>query len=133
MLYLDTNILIYAIEDSKNPWGKDLSDSSVRLLGDVLSCKHHVIISSWTLEELRNTKRLEQAMPLLHMLKKKTTKIYYTQQEKETAKRLNPHFQDELHGILALRAKATHIVTRDIAGFRHFKNRISVVRPEELS
>ena len=132
MLYLDTNILIYAIEDSRNPWGKDLSCPSIRLLGEVLSCKYHIIISSWTLEELRNTRRLEQVAPLLHMLKKKTVKIYYTEQEKELAKRLNPHFQDELHGILALRAKATHIVTRDIDDFTKIGSMIPIRRPENL-
>lgn len=132
-LYIDTNILIYALEDSKNPYGKDISSSSSKLLWEVVSCKYQVIISSWALEELSNLRKLEQSQMLLKILSKKTIKIVHTQEDIDKAKQHNPeHFQDELHGILALKANADYIITRNIEDFNNFEDRIKIVKPEKL-
>ena len=111
-LYIDTNILIYGTEESKNLFGKDISNSSAKLFTDAISCKHHIIISSWTLDELLRKRSLESANMLFALLKKKTIKVFHTEEELQNAKENNPsHFQDELHGILALKANADYIVT----------------------
>lgn len=132
-IYLDTNIIVYALEDSKNPFGKDISSSSSDLFLAVISCKYHVIISSWTLTELSTLKKLEQVQMLLTMLKSKTIKIAHNQEDINNAKKVNPaHFQDELHGTLALRSGADYLVTRNINDFSNFKDRINLVKPERL-
>lgn len=132
-LYIDTNILIYAIEDSKNLHGRDISSSSSQILWDVASCKHHVIISTWALTEVERIRESEKLKMLLKIIEKKTIIQRYTEEDIAKAKRQNPyHFHDELHGILALKANAEYIVTRNIDDFKHFKRRIKIVRPEFL-
>jgi len=132
-LYIDTNILIYAIEDSMNPFGDDIISSSSKLFWEAASCKYQVIISDWALEELSRIKTPQECMMLLKIVEKKTLKIQPTEEEEAQAKQQNPdHFQDELHGILALRARADYIVTRNVDDFKHFMGRINVVKPEKL-
>ena len=70
-LYIDTNILIYAIEDSKNPYGKDISSSSSKLFWESASCKYHVIISTWALAELKRIRNSENLNMLLKIVEKK--------------------------------------------------------------
>ena len=132
LLYLDTNIIIYAGEDN-NIYGKDLSGSSSKLLFDVITCKHKVIISDWLLKELSGLKKVEQCSMILKMLKPKTRIITYSEEDIKKAKEMNPkNFGDELHGILAIRARADYIVTRNIKDFVHLRHKIKVVKPEEL-
>ncbi len=132
-LYIDTNIIVYAIENSRNLYGKDISRPSVRLFFEALSCKYELIISSWTLQELNYLRKLENVGTFIGMLKKKIIKIEHTEEDISRAKKENPeHFQDELHGMLALKSGADYIVTRDIKGFLHFRDRICIVKPEEL-
>lgn len=132
-LYIDTNILIYAIEDSKNPYGEDISSSSSKLFWESASCKYHVIISDWALEELSRRKTPQEVVMLLKIVEKKTIRIQPTQEDIQKAKEQNSdHFQDELHGILALKSNADYIVTRNVDDFIQFKDRIKIVRPEDL-
>ena len=106
-LYIDTNILIYAIEDSLNPFGKDISTSSSKLFGEAASCKYQVIISTWALSEVRRIRNIDDLDMLLKIVEKKIIIQKYTKEDVEQAKRQNSdHFQDELHGMLALRAGA---------------------------
>src|SRR3989344_8779759 len=124
-LYIDANLLVYAIEDSKNLYGKEISSSSSNLFFEAASCKYHVIISTWALEELARIKKLEQTQMLFNIIKKKIIPISYSDAEMQQAKQQNPaHFQDELHGILALREGADYIVTRNVEDFERFKDRI---------
>ena len=130
-LYIDTNILIYAIDDAKNRFGKNISASSRKLLFQSMTCKHHIIISDWTLKELKIINKLSEASFLLELLKKKTININKTIKDEALAKKQNPnHIQDQLHCILALKAGADYIVTRNIADFKHCT--IPVVKPEKL-
>ncbi|MFH1510379.1 MAG: hypothetical protein ABIF10_01705 [Candidatus Woesearchaeota archaeon] len=132
-LYIDTNILIYGVEESRNLYGKDLSNSATRLFAEVIGCKYRIILSSWTMTELLNKRRLEDSKMLFTLLQKKIIKVFHTEEELLKAKENNPsHFQDELHGMLALRANADYIVTRNVDDFINFIDRIKVVKPEHL-
>lgn len=132
-LYIDTNILVYSIEDSRNLYGDDISSSSSKLFWEAASCKYHVIISDWTLNELRGLKKLEDIQMVCTIAKKKIITCPFTQEEIKQAKEQNPeHFQDELHGILALKSNADYIVTRNVGDFKQFTDRIKIVKPEHL-
>jgi len=132
-LYLDTNIIIYASEDCRNLFGKDISTSSSKLLFDVVSCKYYIIVSDWLLEELSGLRKLEQASMLFKMLKPKTKRVSYSEEDLVRAKQQNPdNFRDELHAILAIKSGADYIVTRNINDFKHLKNKIRIVKPEDL-
>ena len=132
-LYLDTNIVIYASEDCKNLFGNDISASSSKLLFDVISCKYHIIVSDWLLEELSGLRKLEQASMLFKILKPKTKRISYSEEDMNQARQQNPaNFRDELHAILAIKSGADYIVTRNINDFKHLKDRIMIVKPDDL-
>ncbi|MBS3059894.1 MAG: hypothetical protein J4432_00085 [DPANN group archaeon] len=132
-LYIDTNVLVYAIEDSKNIYGQDIGSSSSKLFWEAASCKHQVIISDWTLNEFRRIRQAEDLKMLYSIAKKKIIPISFAREDIALAKQENPHhFQDELHGILAVRAGADYIITRNTIDFDKFKNQIKVVRPEDL-
>ncbi|USN45753.1 MAG: hypothetical protein H6502_01315 [Candidatus Woesearchaeota archaeon] len=132
-LYLDTNIFVYANEDSKNLQGKEIAISSSELIGQAIVCKHYLIISSWALEELRRIKKLEQAQIFFKLIEKKKILVAHSEEDIKKAKEQNPdNFQDELHGILALKSGADYIVTRNIKDFKHFEDRIKVTKPEFL-
>ncbi len=130
-LYLDTNIIIYAIGDSKNLFGKDISSSARKLLFEASKCKHYIIISDWTLKELELKNKLEDASFLLELLKKKTINIKKTEEDEAIAKEQNPNnVQDQLHCILAKKAGANYLVTRNVNDFKHCI--LPVIKPEQL-
>jgi predicted nucleic acid-binding protein len=132
-LYIDTNILMYALGDSENLHGKDISTSARKLLFEAVICKHYVIISNWTLKELELKNKLSDANFLLQLLKKKTIKIQKTDEDEQLAKEQNPeNIQDQLHCILAQKAEADYIVTRNTHDFNHFNTIIPIVKPEKL-
>ena len=133
LLYLDTNVLLDYLLGRKNVYGKDIGEPIFQLFTDTVNCKHYVIISTWMLEEASKQVVLESAELLFNFLGKKLVKVEYSEHDLELAKKQNPdHFQDELHGILALNAGADCIVTRDIGGFRQFTGKIEVKKPEWL-
>jgi len=132
-LYIDTNILIYGIEESKNLYGKDISHSAAKLFTEAISCKYQIIISSWTMNELLQKRKIEDTKMLFTLIEKKIIKVFHTEEEITKAKAINPnHFQDELQGMLALKANADYIVTRNVSDFMNFQDRIQVVKPEHL-
>lgn len=132
-LYLDTNILVYCVEDSFNFTGKDISLSSTKLLLEAISCKYELIISNWTIIELNNIKKLEKLTTIFKLIEKKIIKINYVVDDLKLAKKQNfDHFQDELHGILAIKSGADYIVTRNVKDFQSFEKKIKIVKPEEL-
>lgn len=122
---------MYALDDTMNLFGKDISASSRVLLFRAAKCEHNVIISDWTLKELEIKKRLSSARILLKILEKKTIKVRKTEEDEEMARSQNPNnVQDELHCILARRAKADYIVTRNTNDFKNSK--VPTIKPEQL-
>ena len=132
-LYIDTNTIIDAIEGRKNKFGKNIGNPAADLFLQAMSCKYHLIISTWTLEELSGLRKIEQAKMFFTMVKKKTIKVLYSQEEKEQSKqRSNEHEDDALHIIIAEREKADYIVTRNDDHFNQIGTDIPVRKPEKL-
>lgn len=133
LLYFDTNVIIYASEESFNLFGKEISSSSGKLVFQTILCNHQVIISDWALKELELKNKLSQASMLLMLLEKKTVSIQKTDEDEQLAKEQCPNnIQDYLHCLLAKRAGAEYIVTRNTDDFMHFNNVIPIVKPEQL-
>ena len=110
-----------------------MSNSSAKFLSDAVKCSHNLVISTWTLHELRGLRKLQQVRMILMLAKKKITTITYTQEDLEQAKQQAPdNYQDYLHGVLAMRAKATHLVTRNTKDFGDFSEELEVLPPERL-
>ena len=132
-VYVDTNILIYGSESSQNIYGKDISSSSATFFHETINCKHTVVISTWALEELSGLRKLDQTKMLITLIKKKTTFISHTQEELALAKTQAPdNFRDHLHGMLAIKAGASHLVTRNTDDFVAFADKLTISKPEHL-
>lgn len=132
-LYLDTNVLIDAVERRKNKFGKNIGNPASDLFFQAVSCKYHIIISSWLLEELSGLSRLEQAKMFFQLLKKKTLRAKHSPEEKAAAnQRSESHPGDALHIIIAEREEADCIITRNVEDFKEIGTPIPIKKPEEL-
>ena len=133
-LYIDTNLFINVINDEVSMHSnKNMAEPASRLFLDSISCKHTLIISTWTLTELYRILSPERCKMTLEILKKKIILCKYSTEEEIDAKKRCPyHFQDALHIIIAERENAECIVTRNIDDFLRIGTRIIVKKPELL-
>ena len=116
---------------------KNIGNAASDLFFAAASCKHDLVLSTWMFHELynnrNNPKTAEETKMLFAFIKNKIISVKHTEEDIAEAKKNNPaNFQDELHGMLALRAGADYIVTRNTSDFKKFKDRIQIVKPEEL-
>ncbi len=66
-----------------------------------MSCKYHLIISTWTLEELSGLGKIEQAKMFFSMVKKKIINVFYNSEEKKQGEqKSDEHKGDALHIII---------------------------------
>ena len=133
LIYVDTNVFIDAVTGRSNKYGKNLGDPAMRVFHDSILCKHSIVVSKLTLEELFRKVDPREIEMLFQMIKKKIIRIEYSNEDIENAKRLNPdHFQDALHGIIAVKAGAECIVTRNISDFACVSHLIKAKLPEQV-
>ncbi|MFH1649097.1 MAG: hypothetical protein ABIA93_00940 [Candidatus Woesearchaeota archaeon] len=132
ILYIDTNIVIDAVENRKNVFGKNVGSAAADLFIRAAGCAYFLVISDWMLEELAKYKPVSSMTAFFAFIGRKVIRVPYSEEEKRMAKMRNPlHFQDELHGLIAMREKADFLVTRNKIDFMHL--RMPVRRPEELT
>lgn len=131
-LYIDTNIIMDAVEGRFNIVNKDIGTPALRLFDEAVSCKYDLIISTFTLYELR--KRYKGDLTFFFAwIKKKTTMIEYTEQDEARARALSEdNFDDALHVILAEKSGADYIITRNTKDFNKIPTHIPIKIPEYL-
>ena len=129
LLYFDTNVILDALLERKNKYGRDISLPASKLLFQIVECKHYIVISNWAKRELG--KHIKNVNSLFALIKPKMHTVNYTEEDVEEAKRRSPeHYEDALHGILAHKAGADFIVTRNVTDFRCVSDLIEARRPE---
>lgn len=132
-LYIDTNVIIDAVEGRRNIFGKNIGNPAADLFFDAASCKHYLIISTRMLEELNGLGKIGQTTAFFALIKEKTIKVGHTPAEKEQAKkRSNEQESDALHIIIAEREQADYIVTRNTEHFKAIGTSIPIEKPEKL-
>jgi predicted nucleic acid-binding protein len=132
-LYIDTNVIVDAVEGRKNKFKKNIGNPASDLFYDTISCKHNIVLSAWTLKELAGLGKLSSAKMFLEVIKKKVIPVSYTDDEKLAAdKRSKTHSDDALHIIIAEREKSDCIVTRNTEHFEEVGTIIPIRKPEEL-
>ncbi len=132
-LYIDTNVIIDAVEGRRNVFGKNIGNPAAGLFVDAARCKYRLIISTKMLEELQGLGKLGQAKGFFAVIKKKIIEARYTPAEKEQAKkRSNEHEDDALHIVIAEREQADYIVTRNTGHFTAIGTSIPIEKPEKL-
>lgn len=121
-----------AVEGRFNLVNKDIGAPAFRLFEEAVSCKYELILSTFTLYELR--KKYEGDLTFFFAwIKKKTTIIEHTEEDEEKARILKEdNFDDALHVILAEKSRADYIVTRNIRDFNKIPTNIPIKIPEEL-
>ena len=131
-LYIDTNIIIDAVEDRKNIFGKNIGNLAFKLFKEAMSCKYYVIISSFTIYELRKKCKGDTTL-FFEMIKKKRIDVNHDESDEEKAReRNNDNLGDALHVILAEKENANYIVTRNVDDFKDIQTKIPIRKPEQL-
>lgn len=130
-LYIDTNVIIDAIQDRNNLNGKNLGTAAAKIFFDALTCKHYLIISTWMLEELYRFVNVDDTRALFQMIRNNIITIQHTDEDIKRAKE-SENYDDMLHLILAEKADADCIVTNNIKHFREFDTTIKIRKPEYL-
>lgn len=132
-LYIDTNIYLDVLLDRKNIYNKDIADPAMKIFYRAAKCEFNIVFSSWSSLELSRQIEPGSTTMLFSLIQKKIKFIEHTKEDIEKAKTINPlHFQDALHGILAKKAKADLLVTRDLKGFECVKHLIKTSLPENV-
>ncbi|MCK5040566.1 MAG: PIN domain-containing protein [Candidatus Aenigmarchaeota archaeon] len=133
ILYIDTNIFLDAIGSRKNLFGKDISTPASKLFFRSISCEFHIIISTWTLEELYKHVDSGEIKTLFALLKRKIITANHNKSDIETAKqKSSDNFDDALHIIIAERENADAIITRNIIHFLEIGTKIPIKKPENI-
>jgi len=117
-IYCDTNILLDYFGSRKDRF-RDLGEFAFQIFRRTLDCEFELIISDWLLYELKNYVPPEKLKDFLEEFKKKNKiiKINKTDEDIKKAKEISSHFQDILHQLLAKKAGAKYLLTRDIQGY----------------
>jgi predicted nucleic acid-binding protein len=133
-LYIDTNLFINVINDEVSMHSnKNMAEPASRLFFEALSCKHILLISTWTVKELLKKLHGDQIKASFEILKKKIEICKYSPEEETQArKRSEINFPDALHIVIAENVKADYIITRNIDDFLQIGTKIPIRKPELL-
>jgi len=130
LVYVDANIYIDCYVESDDPL-RPLMELSQLFFNRGRGCEFRVVTSDWLFEELRNKLTQEQIDELFAVFyeKKKVEHVVEKPGDRARARKINSHWHDPLHAILAERADADYLVTRDRSGYDGY-DFVQVVYPE---
>lgn len=130
--YLDTNIYLDFLSDRTGRTGRNLGDCAAGIFTKAMRGEIKIVISDWTLKELGGHIEMNQLTTLFALIGR-AIKVTTTQSDMEEAKRLSQdNFPDALHAILARKAGADFLVTRNIQHFMPFSGIIEARLPEQV-
>jgi len=133
IIYLDTNIYLDYLLDRKGETGRELGELASGVFHRIMKCEFYVAVSEWNLQELRNHIKGDETKMFFQLIKKKTIPIKVAPEDWTEAKKLSEeNAPDALHVILAKKAKAELIVTRNTKHFYEFSHLIQIKLPEEV-
>ncbi|MGV8168975.1 MAG: type II toxin-antitoxin system VapC family toxin [Candidatus Nanoarchaeia archaeon] len=122
-LYLDTNIYLDFF------LGRAKSAYAEKIFTQTVYCRHQIIISDHLLVELTRNLDYKKARTLFEILKPKLIKVTLEQKDRTEAQKLETHYEDALHVVLAKKGGAELIITNNIKDFSSIFNS---KRPEDL-
>lgn len=111
---------------------RPLKDFAFEFFRKGWECNYKLIISDWLLTELRRNMKEEQIQEILKPFKEKNKLIFVKEQkgDRDKAKLISEHWDDALHAILANRADADYLVTRNVLHYEGCEKLVRVVFPE---
>lgn len=132
LIYIDTNVYIDYFLNRKDKF-RPLGDFAFELLRKSLDCKYTIIISKWVLDELGFFISEKEITELIQWMESKEKVIFImTSKEDVLEAKKKAHWQDALHAILAKKANANYLVTRNIKDYSNFSDVLNIVLPENL-
>lgn len=132
-LYIDTNIFLDYLLERKNLNGEDISLPAQKLFYRAMSCEFFIIYSDHTATELAKQIDLTKTTFLFEALNKKLIPIAKSEEDiKKSIEISNNNSSDALHSILAKKAEADYLITRNIKHFKEFDLIIKSKLPEDI-
>jgi len=134
-IYCDTNVYLDFLL-GRTDFLRPLNEFAYQIFKRVEEGEFDLIISDHLLYELKNNiHNKEQIVELLTRLKKagKIIKVYKTQEDIARAKQISlKNWKDALHAILANKAKADYLLTRNIPDFVDCEDLVEIKFPENI-
>ncbi len=133
-IYLDVNIYRDYLEERTNREGKDLEEKAWNIFARTISCEFKIVISDVLINQLAHQITPGKSQFLLELLKSKgkLVMVNVTVEDKKKANKLSTNYEDALHAVVAARAGAELLVTRNIRDFLPFNHLIKAKLPENL-
>jgi len=137
LIYLDTNIYIDHFE-GRTDYLRPLGEFAFQLLKKAFDCKFNIVLSSLVVDELEHNSYSQNIVELKNVLKEGGNGIFIVEtadDEQEARQIMKVHktsFNDTKHAVLARRAGAAYLVTRNMDDFACLQDIIKVVLPEQL-
>ncbi len=132
-IYCDTNIYIDLFEGRKDRF-RDLGEFALSVFRKVREKRYKLVVSDWLIDELKKYDHETNFLELLDSFEKSSTlKVETTKEDKNKARALfSKNYPDALHVILAKKANAIYLVTRNLQDFSEFREIIEITLPESL-
>ena len=130
-IYCDTNVFIDYCEEREDNI-RPLKDFAFLFFSKGWNCAFKLIVSDWLLEELRRHLTEEQINRVLNNFKEKDKLIMIKEapRDRQKARGISEHWDDALHAILANKANADYLTTRNVKHYINCEKLVQVVFPE---
>ena len=128
-IYCDANIFIDYFDEREDNI-RPLKDFAFLFFQKGIGCRFDIVVSDWLLHELKKHLKESQINDIFNRFKEKG-KLFFVEQKKEdweSAKK-HSHPDDYLHAILAKRANADYLTTRNIRDYEDC-DLLTIVLPE---
>jgi len=132
-IYCDTCVYVDLFEGRKDRF-RDLGEFALSLFRKIREKEYKLIISDWLLYEIKKLNHEENFNDLLKQFEDESLiKVEISNEDERKARQLSPsNFPDAMHVILAKKADAIYLVTRNIQDFAEFCKIIEIATPESL-
>ncbi len=137
LIYIDSNVYLDYLE-SRVDRLRPLGEFALRLFQRALECEFKVVVSELVTAEVEKHQENIKVKELLNDLKKnnKIVNVGITHNDKKKAgeiiKTKKTHFGDALHAVLAQKAKAKFLITRNIEHFADLQDLVDIRYPESI-
>ncbi|MCK4589525.1 MAG: PIN domain-containing protein [Nanoarchaeota archaeon] len=131
-VYVDANIFIDYLRQRTDGL-RPLGEFAFQFFSDGWNCKFKLIISDWLLTELEKHLSKDEIEFVLKDFKDKEKIILVKSTREDKTKSKNyAHPEDALHAILANKAGANYLVTRNQKDYVGCENLVKIVFPEYI-
>lgn len=130
-VYCDANVFIDYFHE-RSDYIRPLKDLAFNFFSKGWNCAFKLVVSDWLLTELRKHLKEEQIEDILSEYRKKGKLIEITEEkgDRDKAGSMSEHWQDALHAILANKAGADFLATRNVRDYEGYEKLVKIVFPE---